>query len=222
MYAIVIMARKPEPGFVKTRLVPPLSPEEASRLYHCFLTDKVEQVQEIKEASHFIAFIPDSSRPFFEDLVPSDFRLLSQRGEDLGERLANVSDTLFDEGYERIAIIDSDSPNLPTHCITDGLEALGSADVALGPCQDGGYYLIGLSSKLPQIFEGIPWSTPSVVEATVNKAREHGKTITLLPQWYDVDTYEDLKRLKRELTNYRKETTDSYFCSNTYRIISGR
>lgn len=220
MNAVAVMARKPEPGLVKTRLVPPLSPEDASRLYHCFLLDKIEQVKGINEASHYIAFTPESSRPFFENLIPSAFNLIAQAGEDLGSRLANASETLFDEGYERIAIIDSDSPNLPTKYIMDGLKALESADVVLGPCEDGGYYLIGLSSRLLQIFEGIPWSTSKVTEVTVNRAKELGRTITFLPKWYDVDTFEDLRHLKKELDDHRGKEDDSYFCMNTYRISS--
>ena len=218
MNAVAIMARKPEPGLVKTRLVPPLSQEDASRLYHCFLLDKIEQVNGIKEASHYVAFTPDSSRDFFENLIPTDFILLPQKGEDLGERLADVSSTLLDEGYERIAIMDSDSPNLPTRYISEGLEALESADVVLGPCEDGGYYLIGLSSKLPEIFEGIPWSTSHVTEVTTKKVRDLGKTVALLPKWYDVDTFEDLKRLKMGLDDYHEKEDDSYLCRNTDRV----
>jgi rSAM/selenodomain-associated transferase 1 len=220
MNAVVIMARKPEPGKVKTRLVPPLSPEDASKLYHCFLLDKIEQVKEVNGASHIVAFTPESSRDFFEEIISQDFKLLAQKGENLGSRLANVSDSLFDERYERILILDSDSPNLPTQYITEGLKALETVDVVLGPCEDGGYYLIGLSSKIPQIFEGIPWSTPAVAMMTVEKARELGKTVTLLPQWYDVDTIDDLKRLKKELEEYLKVTKSMYYCKQTSIIIN--
>ncbi len=130
-----------------------------------------------------------------------------------------MADSLFDEGYNRIAIIDSDSPNLPTQYILEGIEALEGADVVLGPCEDGGYYLVGLSSKLPEIFEGIPWSTPAVTEETVEITKKLGKKVTLLQQWYDVDTIDDLRRLQKMLDGSHKTATDAYYCKNTYNFI---
>jgi rSAM/selenodomain-associated transferase 1 len=220
MKAIVIMAREPEPHKVKTRLTPPLDPVTASKIYHGFLMDKIEQVEGIKEADHFVAYTPESSRYFFESIIPPDFTLLPQKGKDLGERLANICDTLFENGYVKIVMMDSDTPNLPSSYITDGLESLKKTDLVLGPCEDGGYYLIGLSSNMPQIFQGIPWSTSNVTEVTMRKAQALGKKIFLLEKWYDVDTISDLRRLKSELDAYPEVSNDVFFCKNTYKIVS--
>jgi rSAM/selenodomain-associated transferase 1 len=220
MNAIVIMAKEPKPGNVKTRLTPSLDPQTASRIYHSLLLDRIEQVESLKEADHFVAYFPKSSLNFFENIIPSSFSLLPQKGKDLGERLANIFNTLFKEGYERIIIMDSDSPNLPSRFISEGLKMLNKADLVLGPCEDGGYYLVGLSSNMPQIFQEIPWSTSEVTEFTVKKAKALDKRISLLEKWYDVDTIEELKRLRIELDSYINTPNDIFFCRNTYKIIS--
>jgi rSAM/selenodomain-associated transferase 1 len=220
MNAIVIIAKEPKSGSVKTRLTPPLDSQTASKIYHNLLLDRIEQVESLKEADHFVAYFPKSSLHFFENIIPSSFLLLPQKGKDLGERLSNIFNDLFEDGYERILILDSDSPNLPSKNISKGLEMLKNADLVLGPCEDGGYYLVGLSSNMPQIFQGIPWSTSEVTELTVKKAKAMDKKISILEKWYDVDTIEDLKRLRTELDSYFMASKDIYFCRNTYKIIS--
>jgi uncharacterized protein len=216
MNAVVIMAKAPLPNEVKTRLIPPLSPEEASSLYHCFLLDKIAQVKSIREARHFLAYTPVTSKAFFRSIIPSSFSLINQVGADLGERLANVSKNLFDQGAEKVIILDSDSPNLPTDHILDGLSRLDDVDIALGPCEDGGYYLIGMRSYMPELFSGIPWSTSEVAKLTMKKAKALGLTVSLLPEWYDVDTMIDLERLKRDLDS---QGNNCYFYENTYRSL---
>jgi len=213
--AIVIMAREPVSGKVKTRLALDISSDIAAKLYSAFLLDRLAQVNRIHEADHFVAFTPETSLNYFEGIIPSDFYLIAQVGDDLGERLDNVSSYLFNNGYEKVVMMDSDSPNLPTTYIQQGLEKLDNADITIGPCEDGGYYLIGFKERLPEIFENVPWSTPDVTKITVRKALDLGKEIITLDQWYDIDTMEDLERLKRDLdaANYDSKKVD--FCENT-------
>src|SRR6266850_2317635 len=109
--AVAIMAKAPRAGEVKTRLCPPLSHEEAAGLYECFLRDKVAQVRTLGGAAGVIAFTPDDGRSLFEELAPG-FRLIAQRGHDLGSRLLNVLDGLLREGHVAALAIDSDTPNL--------------------------------------------------------------------------------------------------------------
>lgn len=220
MKAIVIMAKEPQPNEVKTRLTPPLDPQTTSKIYHGFLLDRISQVESLREMEHFVAITPESSGSFFKDIIPKDFTLLRQRGKDLGERLSNISNTLFENGYKKIVIMDSDSPNLPSNLITSAFTKLNNVDLVLGPCEDGGYYLIGLNSPEPEIFKNIPWSTSEVSEITKERAKVQGKNISLLRKWYDVDTIEDLIRLKNDLDNYPENPNDMYFCRNTYKIIS--
>jgi rSAM/selenodomain-associated transferase 1 len=220
MKAIVIMAREPEPNRVKTRLMPPLSPGDASRIYESFLLDKIENIKAIREVDRFVAYTPETSRNYFEGIIPSEFNLIAQKGKDLGERLANVSDSLFKNGYYGIMMMDSDTPNLPSSYIISGLEALDENDLVVGPCEDGGYYLIGLSRQIPEIFQGIPWSTPDVTKTTIMKAQSGGRSLSLLKKWYDVDTIEDLMRLKRDLDAAHDGSKTDLKCRNTHKILS--
>jgi rSAM/selenodomain-associated transferase 1 len=220
MKAIVIMAKEPRPGLVKTRMVSDLDPTAVSKLYLGFLMDRIEQVREISHVDHYIAYTPESTEGFFKKLAPSEFLLIPQDGEDLGERLSNISERLFKEGYRNIVIMDSDSPNLPSRLITSSLDVLEEGDIVLGPCEDGGYYLVGLNHQIPEIFRDIPWSTSEVVAVTKERANSEGKSIKFLEKWYDVDTREDLIRLKEDLDNFSKDPKDMFFCQNTYNIIS--
>ena len=217
--AIVIMAKSPLPNQVKTRMIPALDPSTASSLYHNFLLDKIEQVENI-DAHPFIAYTPENGADFFRSIIPPGFTLINQVGSDLGERLTNISNHLFRQGFKKISILDSDTPNLPPEYIQKGFERLDESDVILGPCEDGGYYLIGLRANHPQLFIGIPWSTPGVTELTIRKAQTSGLTICLLEKWYDIDTLEDLKHLKYDLETTSNNRKSSFFCKNTYRAIS--
>ena len=212
MDAVVVMAKAPEPFKVKTRLTPPLDPKIASDLYHCFLLDKLEQVRGLEGVCPVVAYTPHDSANFFKTILPEGFTLIPQTGDHLGDRLTNVSRSLFEQGYEKVVILDSDSPNLPSGYIYDGLECLDTADAVIGPCLDGGYYLIGLSGHVPELFSDIPWSTGKVTGATLEKAASVGMSVSLIDEWYDVDTWEDMMRLKRDLG---EPLDESFYCENT-------
>jgi rSAM/selenodomain-associated transferase 1 len=220
MDAIVIMAREPRPNEVKTRLIPELDPETAAKLYNNFLLDRIAQVEGINGPQSFVAYTPESSWAFFSQLVPPGFKLVPQTGKDLGERLRNVSSNLFDQGYHKVVIIDSDSPNLPSRYIIEALKRLESEKVVLGTCEDGGYYLIGLSMYTPSLFYDIPWSTPRVPEVTLARAFKSNISVSMLDKWYDVDTFSDLVTLKRDLESHNKSERGAFFCKNTYQFLS--
>ena len=217
MDAVVVMAKAPIANEAKTRLVPPLDPEIASELYKSFLLDKIEQVESISGIRHFVAYTPESSENLFKSIVPKEFTLINQVGSNLGERLLNTSSTIFNQGFKKVILSDSDTPNLRSEMIVDALRRLDNFDVVLGPCEDGGYYLIGLRSNMPELFRGIPWSTSGVVKSTIRKAAEIHATVSLLHRWYDVDTVESLLRLKRDL---ELKSQNGFFCKNSYRILA--
>jgi rSAM/selenodomain-associated transferase 1 len=219
MNALVIMAKEPVIGKVKTRLSPPLSPEAAAGLYKNFLLDKIAQVNGITNVSPFIAYYPDTGLEFFKEHSPDGFELIEQVGNDLGERLAGISSELFKRGFEKVVMIDSDSPNLPTAYIREGFFKLEKADAVLGPTDDGGYYLVGMKKNLPEIFKNIPWSTREVSKVTLQRIMDIGKSLYLLPGWYDVDTAEDLERLKLEIGKTSNSESVEYFCKNTIESI---
>ncbi len=197
--ALVLMAKQPAPGHTKTRLSPPLSPEDAAELYRCFLLDKLAQMHQVDGADLAVAYWPATARDYFADLAPG-FELIRQAGANLAERLRNVFDLAFDRGYAQVMAIDGDTPTLPAGYLRQGFRRLDdpAVDVVLGPCEDGGYYAIGMKRPHPTLFD-VTMSTPRVVEDTLARAAAAGLRMALLPRWYDVDTPADLERLEEEL-----------------------
>jgi uncharacterized protein len=198
--AVTIMAKAPRAGEVKTRLCPPLSLADAAELYRRFLLDKIEQVATLKAASLAIAYTPPEARAFFEEVAPG-FVLVQQRGADLGGRLANSLGELMARGHAGAMAIDSDTPTLPVGFLQQAVDLVATpeVDVVLGPTHDGGYYLIGLRAMHRELFEAMAWSTSAVLPETIRRADAKGLRIACLPPWYDIDTPEDLARLRAEM-----------------------
>ena len=159
--ALAAMAKVPIAGAVKTRLSPPLTPEQAAELARCFLVDRVEQLGELAASDRLVAFTPREREPDLRGLVPPGVRLVPQVGADLGARMDRLLSDLLAEGYAGAIAVGTDTPTLPTAYLGQACEALrgGVADMVLGPSRDGGYYLIGLSAPAPELFVNMPWST---------------------------------------------------------------
>lgn len=209
------MAKEPLPGRTKTRLCPPLTADEAADLYTCFLADVTDTVREVAEKqpeiAPWIAYHPLGSAGYFEQLAP-DFRLVPQLGERLNERLLTVFETCFEQGCSMVAAINSDSPTLPGEYLIEAFDRLETADVVLGPCEDGGYYLIGLKRPCPEIILPVQMSTERVLADTLDLIEAQGLAVEQLPVWYDVDTVEELTRLKKELDG-RNSRTAAWFAN---------
>jgi rSAM/selenodomain-associated transferase 1 len=221
--ALFVMAKDPRAGQVKTRLCPPLTPETAARLYQCFLSDTLDLAAGVPGVDPIVAYSPHGAREAFARLVSERFQLIAQTGEDLGARLENTFRELFRQGYDHVAAVSTDSPDLPPEYVQEAFTGLDEAPVVLGPCPDGGYYLIGLSTLIPGLFRDMPWSTERVAPETEARARSVGAGILRLPEWYDVDTATDLDRLIRNLAGDRYPSTraprTSRFCQ---RELGGR
>jgi rSAM/selenodomain-associated transferase 1 len=196
--ALLVVAKRPAPGQTKTRLCPPLTPDQAATLYECFLRDTLDLIRQVPGVQPVIAYLPEAEQAYFANLAPN-FQLLRQEGADLGARLDHALTTYLQLGYTRAVIMDSDSPTLPANCLVTAFEALAEADVVLGPCDDGGYYLIGLNNPAPRLLREVQMSTPHVVSDTLALAKEEGLRVELLPTWYDVDNVAALARLAGEL-----------------------
>jgi len=195
--ALIVVAKRPTPGKAKTRLSPPLTPQLASALYECFLFDTLDQMRQVADSHHVIAYLDEPD--YFQRLAP-DFELIPQEGHDLGERLDNAITSYLSRGYERVVIMDSDSPTLPPDYLTQAFRILADgADVVLGPCDDGGYYLIGLKKPAPRLLREVDMSTPTVAAETIALAKEEGQNLISLPIWYDVDDVASLSRLMQEI-----------------------
>ena len=191
---LVIVAKEPLPGKVKTRLFPKISPEVAADLYRCFLHDRIQEVSTLNGVDRAIAYTPEDARETFMTLALDGFELFAQQGKHLGERLNNIFLEKLSQGYKAVSIVDSDSPDLPKSLIKESFELLLSkqADIVFGPCYDGGYYLVGMRKPHPELFRNIPWSTENVLSVTLEKASKMGLNVKLLSTWNDLDTFEDL------------------------------
>lgn len=190
------MAKRPSPGQTKTRLTPPLTPQQAADLYECFLRDVLDIVQRVPDITPFIAASPPETQSYFAQLAP-DFGFVPQIGQSLSQRLHFVMAHLCETGFEQVVAINSDSPNLPPGYLHQAFSLLAgpSLDVVFGPCEDGGYYLIGWKRPNPRLILNVQMSTDHVLQDSLAIAKEEGLRVALLPEWYDVDEPADLTRL---------------------------
>ncbi len=197
--AIVLFARDPVAGKVKTRLSPFLSQELILELYTRFLSDSIEKICRVRTADPFIGVYPSDSSGYFSRVSGErSLKVFLQEGADLGEKMLNAFKARFDEGYESVVIIGSDSPSLPVATIETALNS--DKDLTLGPSTDGGYYLIGMRQKPVDVFSGgMDWGSEKVLQQTLERIKKCGSSLELLPPWYDVDREEDLKFLKTHL-----------------------
>jgi hypothetical protein len=202
--ALAVMTKVPQAGRVKTRLTPPLSPEEAAAMNTCFLRDTAAAISGTTKggkAQGVGVYTPVGSEDAYAKILPSEFILVPQRGDAFGERLLAATDDLLELGFASLCLIDSDSPTVPEAAFSQAVEFLSRPEdcVVLGPSNDGGYYLIGLKKAHRRLFEQIDWSTERVFEQTVAAAREINLPVHLLQTWYDVDDRATLSHLCREL-----------------------
>ena len=243
--ALAVMTKAPQAGRVKTRLVPPLTPEEAAELNKCFLRDTTAAISsacshrpvgdaskmqfEHAGASHgeaatgacgIAVYTPVGAESAYTDILPVDFSLLPQRGDKFGERLYFAVEDLLKCGFDSVCLIDSDSPTVPAENFAEAVELLSKTEdrVVLGPSDDGGYYLIGVKKPHRHLFEQIDWSTERVLNQTMQRATEIGIEVKLLPTRYDIDDDASLRRLCNELLG---EQGDDSVAPNTRRFLSG-
>ena len=195
----ILMVKDPRPEHVKTRLMPHCSAEEAALLYGAFVLDSVAVLAESSADLKVVACAPAEAEPKVREWLEGrgDFAWLPQPEGDLGQRLDQLMGWSFDQGAGRTAIIGSDTPSLPPAYIDMALDAMVENEVVVGPSVDGGYYLIGQQAGERPMFAGVEWSTGRVLEQTLS--RLGGRSLGLLPPWYDVDTAPDAGFLKVHL-----------------------
>lgn len=194
--ALILFAKKPSSGVVKTRLVPPLSPETAADLYECMLHDTIDKIVRLPGIIPFICYQNDAgAADYFREMAP-DIERFPQMAGDLGKRMQQAFARLFSWGFREVAIIGSDSPDLPPEIIHEVFIALedDQTDLVFGPAEDGGYYLLAMKRLWSELFTGINWSSATVLSESLEKARDSFLGAALLPVWYDIDRPEDLSR----------------------------
>ena len=198
------MTKAPRAGHVKTRLVPPLTPEQAAELNKCFLRDTASEIIKAtgKLARGVAVYIPFGAEAIYDDILPPDFLLISQRGDGFGDRLYFAIEDLFACGFESACLISSDSPTVSASAYAQAVESLRLTGdrVVLGPSDDGGYYLIGVKQPHRVLFDRIDWSTERVLEQTTQRAAEVNLQVNLLPTGRDVDDPAGLERLRDDVS----------------------
>jgi rSAM/selenodomain-associated transferase 1 len=195
--ALAIMAKAPVPGLVKTRLVPPLTHEQAAELYRALLADQLEHLKDIDGVARYLAYTPNDAAAMMCELGGDAYAYIAQRSDDLGQRMNQLCVDLWHLGHRNVVLIGSDLPALPLAILDEAFTRLSSAEhkVVLGPSQDGGYYLIGMNQPTPALFANMTWGHDQVLAETTARLRRLGVSFALLPSWFDIDTLDDIQRL---------------------------
>lgn len=193
--ALIVFAKVPEPGRVKTRLVPFLSPDEAAALYDAFLRDALDQYDDL--GVDVRVYVAGEEGERMQDIHPNTY---PQRGEGLGERMLMAFAETFATGYTRAVIVGTDHPTLPASFLVKAFKELETPRrVVIGPAEDGGYYLLGMNDLRPRLFRGMSYSHERVFDEAVERVIEEEAGLSVLPPWYDVDTPQALGRLAEDL-----------------------
>ncbi len=199
---MAVMTKAPRPGQVKTRLTPPLQPDESAALNRVFLQDISSAITAVGPWVQGIGcYTPVGSEDEYRDIFPAGFELIAQQEGEFGERLFGAVDDLFSVGFGAVCLINSDSPTVLVSSFAEAARVLAQPNdsLVIGPSDDGGYYLIGMKQRHRALFERIDWSTDRVLSQTRERAAELGLTVHLLPPCYDVDDGSTLQRLCQDL-----------------------
>lgn len=205
--AVIVMAKRPLPGATKTRMMPTLSADKAAALYEVLLLDTIDMLVARDDCTVLIAVDEPESADYFTTVAP-ELGQVGQGSGPLGDRLDRVLTETLGSGFSHVFAINSDGPDLPPGHLDVAFAALGTAetDLVFGPNVDGGYYLIGWKTPWPQVVTEVTMSTPTVLADTLRIADTLGASVTLAPEWFDVDVPDDLTRLAESLAGSTTRT----------------
>lgn len=211
--AIIIMAKVPISGNVKTRLQDALTPEKCAELAAAFLKDTFNKAKSVCENT-IIAFFPPSEKNKLVEILSDETFFIEQTGENLGERMFNAFEFAFSQKTDSVVMIGTDSPTFPADFIEQAFEFLElETDAVLGKTEDGGFYLIGLRVLPTEIFENVHWSSAETFEQVYQNIMRLNLHLREVPSWYDVDKKQDFECLKKELRqnmNSRKRASQTF------------
>lgn len=195
---LLVFVKYPEAGRVKTRLAQSIGSDPAARLYREWVEICVQRYRSLPNTQLTLFFDPIDKEEMFRQWLGNTIGYLPQPQGDLGHKLSYGFASLLKENRRAIAL-GTDSPDLPLDYLRQAADDLQQHDVVIGPAEDGGYYLIGLSRWLPELFVNIPWSTKVVFEETMKRIQEHKLRCQILPTWYDIDTLADWERYRKRM-----------------------
>lgn len=199
--SLIIFVRFPQPGKVKTRLARGIGDEMAAEFYRLCAEHVFQESARISDGVQRYFFYSDSHD--YKEIqlwAGAQFNFVAQVGRDIGGRLEHAFETVFENGSQKAIIVATDVPGLSADIIDEAFRALDSSDLVLGPCPDGGYYLLGMKNLYRELFADILWSTNQVLSGTLNVTKRLGLTVRLLPSLADIDTEEDLRHWHQEVS----------------------
>ncbi len=206
---LIVFAKLPEPGKVKTRLARDLGDEKAAEIYSDIASDIISRVSKSSKYETFIYYDPPEKKNqialWLKDCANMDSgHLFPQKGDKLGDRISGAFERVFSSGNKRVVIIGTDCTDVSTNMIEETFLELRDFDAVLGPAQDGGYYLLGLKQFVPELFQDIDWSTELVLEQTISRLDNLGLNYKPLETLRDLDNLNDLNNLSYDFER-RKE-----------------
>lgn len=190
----MVFVKYPEPGNVKTRLAASIGDEKAAAVYRLFAETCLQRFHSVRDTDCIVYCTPAEEKERIAVWLGDENLYRIQSNGDLGERLTHGFQECLAQ-YHKVIALGTDSPDLPVAYVEEALASLEDHDAVVGPCDDGGYYLIGMKREFPFLFEEIEWSTNQVLYQTLMKAKEHQVSFDILPGWYDVDTEDELQKL---------------------------
>ncbi len=195
----MIFAKYPAPGRVMTRLCPPATADEAAGVQRACIRLLCERALRSWPVRPTLVATPDDSEASFREFLGPYMPIVPQGDGDLGARLTRAAKAALEQDDESVIIIGSDSPTMPQQSLIDAIHALETSDAVLGPCQDGGFYLVGLARTHDDMFTGINWSGDQAASQTRERLGASGLSVTEIGPWYDVDRFEDLGRVLSDI-----------------------
>ena len=219
MESLVVFARQPVAGDVKTRLAESIGHDAAVALYCAFLEDTAATCAQWRTQTAagdpnrrlVLAVDPSVEDPILVEIARrGGMHLAEQGGGDLGDRLGRAMESEFSRGARAVCVIGSDSPTLPRFHLDQAFRALLFERVVFGPSFDGGYWLVGATRPAPDLFGGIPWSKPNTLDESLRNLRAQGLHAHLLPYWFDIDTLDDVAKLATQLVSARDERPNAF------------
>lgn len=204
--ALIVFAKQPVPGQTKTRLNSILSPEHSAKLYDAFVKDSLQDYSQLQ--CDLRLYIDGAEKDVPEDWIHSGMQIYKQRGDDLGDRMLNAFSETFVSGAERVVIVGTDHPSLPKAYLELAFDLLQTPlSICIGPSRDGGYYALGMNECFAVLFNGMTYSHDQVFAQTMQRAAAASENVTVLPEWYDVDTPESLAWLLEDMKDERFKLT---------------
>lgn len=196
--ALIVVAKAPRPGHVKTRLATSLAPEAVVTLYRCMIEDTLELARSLRD-TRVAVVCPGADVGELRSWLGTSVEIVAQHGHGLAAALDSTFRFFLGEGVDRVVIFNGDSPHLPSAELERAFTLLDGCDLVVGPTTDGGYYLVGASVEHPDLFEASRLGTQTALEALLARAGELGLRIGMTAPWYDVDDPDDLARLAMDL-----------------------